>query len=86
MMTTAKLVTIRTPKPNKHTSTKRQSKRAQRNQRDTDRIMYCDTFNMINSTLAKHGILSKTLKQSSPAIFTIKRPHITLPQNINRKY
>ena len=37
---------------------------------------------MINSTLATHSILAKTLKQSNPTIFTINRPHVALLNNI----
>ena len=82
MMKTAKLVTILTPKPQQHTHSKRASKRAQRTQRDNDRVTYRDTFNMINSTLVTHSILVKTLKQSNPAIFAINRPHVALINNI----
>jgi len=82
MMTTPKLVTILTPKPQQHTHSKRTSKRAQRTQRDNDRVTYRDTFNIFNSTLATHSILVKTLKQSNPTIFTINRPHVALLNNI----
>ena len=82
MMTNAKLFTVRTPNQNKHTHTKRKSKRAQRTQWDTDRVTYRDTFNMINSTLVIHSILSKTLKESNLTIFTINRTHLALLNNI----
>ena len=63
MMTTVKLVTRRNqPKPSTPT-TKRQTKRACRPPQGIERVTYRTTFITINSTLAKHGILSVTLKQ-----------------------
>lgn len=71
MMTTSKLVTVRNLHSNITPSIKRKTKRTRRTQQGVDRVAYRDTFNTINSTLAKHETLSITLKQSNPTIITV---------------
>lgn len=82
MMTTAILVTVRTPKSNKYSAIKHKTNYARRIQREYDCITDRETFNKINQTLAKYGIFSKTLKQSSPTIITINHSYVTLLNNI----
>ena len=49
---------------------------------DDDLVTYRDTFAIIDSTLARHGLMAITLKRSIPTIININRPHITLIDNI----
>ena len=49
---------------------------------DDDLVTYRDTFAIINSTLARHGLMVITLKRSIPTIININRPHITLIDDI----
>ena len=84
MMTTAKLVTRQTPRKHATPTTKRKTKYACRPPQGAARVTYRAMFNTLNSTLAKHGTLSVTLKQCNPTILTVNQPHITLLNSLMR--
>ena len=83
-MITAKLVTRRNQPKTSTPTTKRQTKRACHPPQGTERVTYRATFNTINSTLAKHGMLLVTLKQCNATILTVNQPHITLLNSLIR--
>ena len=88
MMRTSKLITTHKP----HTGPSRSGARNKDKEKlitkptppnpDDDPVTYRDTFATTDSTLARHGLMTITLKTSSPTIMNINRPHITLINNI----
>ena len=84
LMWTSNLVTTHTPhqqrvRSGKHT---RKSKQTLRHAPDDENITYLETFNNINSVLARHDLLCITQKQSTPTIVTINHPHTALLNSI----
>ena len=83
-MTTTKLVTTHksrtTPSPSAQKKRKRQN--TSHAPHDGDQVTYRETFNILNSTLAQHGLLITTMKTSCPTIVHINRPNITLLNNV----
>ena len=81
-MKTTKLVTTYKPRPHPIGADKRKVKQSHRIQMDQKRVTYRETFNTINSTLARYGTLGITLKECNPTIMNINCPYITLLNNI----
>ena len=84
LMRTSKLVTTHKPRQQRIRSGKhtRKGKITLHPAQGDDNATYLDTFNNINSALARHGLLGATLKQSTPTIDTINRPYIALFNSI----
>ena len=57
---------------------KRRVKQSKRAQTGDDRVTYRETFNTIDATLARHGLISTTLKQSLPTLMNVNRQHLEL--------
>ena len=81
-MITSKLVTIYKPRDTTTEPSKRKVKRSKRAQTTDDRATYRENFNTIDTTLARHGPLGITLKQSLPTIMNVNRPHLELLNNL----
>ena len=83
-MTTAKLVTTHKPRtiPSPVASKKRKRQHTSHAPHDGDQVTYRETFYILNSTLARHGLLTTTMKTSCPTIMHINRPNITLLNNV----
>ena len=86
-MRASKLVTTHIPRtsPSRSGTRKGKVKKIKKNKEpnfDDDHVTYRDTFATIDSTLARHRLMTVTLKTSSPTIMNINRPHIFFLNNI----
>ena len=78
LMVTSKLVTVYKPRNTTTGPSKRKVKQSKRTQTDDDRVTYREPFNIIDTTLARHGLIGTTLKQSLPTRMNVNRPHLDL--------
>ena len=71
-------MTVYKPRNTTTGPSKRRVKQSKRAQTDDDRVTHRETFNTIDATLARHGLIGTTLKQSLPTLMNVNRPYLEL--------
>ena len=81
-MAISKLVTVYKPRITTTGLSKLKVKRSKRAHTNDDRVTYRETFNTIDATFARHGLMGITSKKRLPTLMNVNRPYLELLNNL----